>query len=483
MATDVTADKGISVVGPDVPGADRVLTPDALAFVADLHRRFNPTRQRCSLRRSGAPGAPRRRRACPTSAPTRPTSAAATGASRRAPADLDDRRVEITGPAEPKMMINALNTRRARLHGRPRGRALANVGERRRRPGGAPGRGPPRADVHAPEGKAYRLNEKTATLVVRPRGWHLTEAPRARRRRADLGVACSTSGSTSSTTPRELVARGSGPYFYLPKLEATDEARLWNDVFVAAQDALELSARHHPRDGADRDDPRRVRDGRDPVRAARACGGPERRPLGLPLQPASRSSASRPDLALPDRAQLTMTTPFMRAYTELLVQTCHAAARTRSAAWRRSSRAAATRRSTRSRMARVARRQASASPRDGFDGTWVAHPDLVPLATEIFDGVLGDAAEPEGAAAREEVAVTAAGAAEPARRGRADHRGRRPGEHHRRAPVPRRLAGRQRRRRDQQPDGGRRDGRDQPVAALAVANDPVPAPRRRLALR
>ena len=201
------------------------------------------------------------------------------------------------------------------------------------------------------------------------------------------------------------IEAGSGPYLYLAKLESHHEARLWNDVFVHAQAALGI-----PRGTI------RATVLIETILAAfemdeilhelrEHAAGPQRRSLGLPLQ-RHQEVPDPPRLASPDRAQLTMTVPFMRAYTELLVRRATAAARTRSAGWPRSSRTGATRRS------RTARWRESATTRsarrgDGFDGTWVAHPDLVPLATEVFDGVLGDRPN-QKERMRDEVAVTAA---------------------------------------------------------------------------
>ena len=162
-----------------------------------------------------------------------------------------------------------------------------------------------------------------------------------------------------------------------------------------------------------------------------------------------------------------MTVPFMRAYTELLVQTCHrrgAHAIGGMAAFIPNRRDPAV---TETAMAKV-RDDKERESRDGFDGTWVAHPDLVPLATEVFDGVLGQAPNQKDRT-RSEVEVTRGPAARPDRRRRPRHRGRRPGQHPGRARVPRLVAARRRRGRDRQPHGGRGDGRDQPLAALAVA--------------
>ena len=140
-----------------------------------------------------------------------------------------------------------------------------------------------RIDYVSPEGKAYKLNDKTATLFVRARGWHLPEK-HVRVDGQPMSGGIFDFALYFFHNAKELLARGTGPYFYLPKMESHLEARLWNDIFVMAQDELGRPARHDQGHRADRDDPRGVRDGRDPVRAARALGGPQLRPLGLHLQ-------------------------------------------------------------------------------------------------------------------------------------------------------------------------------------------------------
>ena len=151
------------------------------------------------------------------------------------PADLQDRRVEITGPVDRKMVINALNSGAKRVHGRLRGRQLADLGQLRRGAAQPARRRPPHDQLRQPRGQAVRLNEKMATLLVRPRGWHLPE-------KHVLVDGQPISGSLFDFglyffhNAQELMARGSGPYFYLPKMESHLEARLWNDVFVRAQE-------------------------------------------------------------------------------------------------------------------------------------------------------------------------------------------------------------------------------------------------------
>jgi malate synthase len=238
-----------------------------------------------------------------------------------------------------------------------------------------------------PDGRVYRLDEQVATLLVRPRGWHLPE----RHCRVD-GRAVSGSlfdfGLYVFHNGQRLLARGSGPYFYLPKLESHQEARLWNDAFVLAEDRLGL-----------------------PRGAIRATVLVETIPAAFEMDEilwelrdhAGGLNAGRwdymfslikkfrssPAFVLPDRAQVTMTVPFMRAYTELLVKTCH-----RRGAHALGGMAAfiPSRRDPEVNAVAIARvredkiREAG----DGFDGTWVAHPDLVPIAREPFARLLGE---------------------------------------------------------------------------------------------
>jgi malate synthase len=393
---------GIEVRGRDVPGADRILTAEALAFVADLQRRFGPARLDLLRRRE--------ERQRELDAGVRPEFLLATRAVREAdwtvvpaPADLDDRRVEITGPAEPKMMINALNSG-ARVFMADLEDALsptwANVVAGQAALADAVRR---QLSFDSPEGKAYRLNDRTATLLVRPRGWHLVEsglfvdgAP-VSASLFDFGLFLFHNGA-------EALDRGSGPYLYLAKLEGHHEARLWNEVFVHGQEALGI-----PRGSI-----------RATVLIETILAAFEMDEILYELREhAAGLNAGRwdylfsgikklrrwPELAVPDRAQLTMTVPFMRAYTELLVRTCHrrgAHAIGGMAAFIPNRRDAAV---TETALAKV-RDDKERESRDGFDGTWVAHPDLVPIATEIFDSVLGDA--PNQKSRRPTVRVAAA---------------------------------------------------------------------------
>ncbi|HET9519586.1 MAG TPA: malate synthase A [Candidatus Limnocylindrales bacterium] len=380
------APSGVEITTPPPPGTEHILTREAIAFVADLQRRFG--RERVALLQA------REDRQKELDAGVLPDFPVATADVRAAewtvapaPADLDDRRVEITGPAEPKMMINALNSG-ARVFMADLEDALsptwANVVG-----GQAALRQAVRRELtfDSPEGKSYRLNDAIATLLVRPRGWHLVER-HVLVDGAPISASLFDFGLYFFHNAAETLARGSGPYFYLPKLESRAEARLWNDVFLHAQSALGV-----PRGSI-----------RATVLIETILAAFEMDEILYELREhAAGLNAGRWDYLfscikkfrgpnatpLPDRAQLTMTQPFMRAYTELLVRTCHrrgAHAIGGMAAFipsRRDPEVNAT------AMAKV-RDDKERESGDGFDGTWVAHPDLVPLATEIFDGVLGD---------------------------------------------------------------------------------------------
>jgi malate synthase len=394
---------GVELRRDPVPGADRVLTDDALAFVADLQRRFGPLRVALLQRRA--------ERQTELDAGIRPDFGEATRSIREAdwtvapaPADFDDRRVEITGPAEPKMMINALNSG-ARVFMADLEDALsptwANVIGGQAALADAVRR---TLAFESPEGKSYRLAERTATLVVRPRGWHLVESGML----VD-GVPVSASlfdfGIHLFHNGAESLRRGSGPYFYLAKLEDHHEARLWNAVFVHGQVALGI-----PRGSI-----------RATVLIETILAAFEMDEILYELREhAAGLNAGRwdylfsgikklrswPDLAVPDRSQLTMTVPFMRAYTELLVRTCHrrgAHAIGGMAAFIPNRRDPAV---TEVALAKV-RDDKERESADGFDGTWVAHPDLVPVAGEVFDRVLGDRPNQKDRL-REEVSVSAA---------------------------------------------------------------------------
>ena len=395
-----------------------------------------------------------------------------------APADLDDRRVEITGPAETKMMINALNSG-AKVFMADLEDALSPTWSNVVGGQVAIADAVRRTLALDTAEKSYRLDDTTATLVVRPRGWHLEE-----RHVLVDGIPMSASlfdaGLFLFHDAAESLARGSGPYLYLPKLESHLEARLWNDVFVHAQEALGI-----PRGSV-----------RATVLIETILAAFEMDEILYELREhAAGLNAGRwdyiftlikrfrddPAMVLPDRGQVTMAVPFMRAYTRLLVATCH---RRGAHAIGGMSAFIPNRREpevTANALAKV-REDKDRELGDGFDGTWVAHPDLVPVAMAEFDRVLGD--RPNQKSAPGDPSVPARRAPRHRRSGWARDRGRRAPGRQRHAPLSRRLAARQRRGGDRQPHGGRGDRRDQPLAALAVAapRDPArrwPAVRRR----
>jgi len=378
---------GVTVTGPPVPDADRVLTPEAMAFLADLQRRFGAVRLDLLRQRDDRQAALDAGHPLDFLPSTRDVREADWTVAP-APPDFDDRRVEITGPAEPKMMINALNSG-ARVFMADLEDALsptwANV------VGGQAAlmdavRGT--LAFTSPDGKEYRLADRVAQLVVRPRGWHLVES-HVLVDGVPISASLFDAGLYLFHNAAERVARGSAPYLYLAKVEAHGEAHLWNEVFVHAQAALGV-----PRGSV-----------RATVLIETITAAFEMDEILYELREhAAGLNAGRwdylfsvikrfrtsPTLVSPDRSQLTMTVPFMRAYTELLVQTCHrrgAHAIGGMAAFIPNRRDPEV---TERAMAKV-RDDKERESRDGFDGTWVAHPDLVALATEIFDAVLGDA--------------------------------------------------------------------------------------------
>jgi malate synthase len=382
---------------------EAILSPEALAFVATLHRRFNPHRQELLRARE------ERQAAIDMGAELEflPETRSARDAHWQvapAPSDLLDRRVEITGPCDRKMVINALNSGAkvfmADLEDAS-SPTWSNVVDGQKNLYDAVRR---TISFQNPDGREYALNAETATLLVRPRGWHLDE-----RHMTVDGESVSGSlfdfGLYFFHNAQEVIDRGSGPYFYLPKLQSHREARLWNDVFTYAQDALGI-----------------------PGGTVRATVLIETLPAAFEMDEilyelrdhASGLNAGRWDYifsaiktfrarkseVLPDRAQITMTVPFMRDYTQLLVKTCHrrgAHAIGGMAAFIPSRRDAAVNEMAFAKVREDKEREAG----DGFDGTWVAHPGLVPVALEIFDRVLGDRPHQKGLQ-RDDVQVEAA---------------------------------------------------------------------------
>src|SRR6266536_3888176 len=396
---------GVEVVGPMSDRYHEVLTPEALGFLAELHRSFDQRRRELLGRRAerdaelAAGGLP------DFLDETKDVREGVWRVADPAPG-LVDRRVEITGPTDPKMTINALNSG-AKVwladHEDANTPLWENVIEgqlnlREAITG--------KLEFTSPEGKSYAVtSDETPTIVVRPRGWHLPE-------KHILVDGERTSGSLVDFAlyffhnAHALLDRGVGPYFYLPKMESHLEARLWNDVFLLAQDRLGI-----------------------PRGTIRATVLIETYPAAFEMEEilyelrehSAGLNAGRWDymfsvikkfrsrgreFLLPERNSVTMTVPFMRAYTELLVSTCHrhgAHAIGGMAAFIPNRRDPQVTEAALTKVREDKTREAG----DGFDGSWVAHPDLVPVCREVFDGVLGERPN-QVEKLREDVSVSAA---------------------------------------------------------------------------
>ncbi|MFE2647365.1 malate synthase A [Streptomyces nigra] len=374
-----------------LPRQEEVLTDAALAFVAELHRRFTPRRDELLARR-----AERRAEIARTSTLDFLPETAAIRADdswkvAECPPALQDRRVEITGPTDRKMTINALNSG-ARIWLADFEDASAptweNVVLGQLNLIDAYTRNIDFTDAGSGKSYALRPADELATVVMRPRGWHLNE----RHLQLDgqpVPGALVDFGLYFFHNARRLLDLGKAPYFYLPKTESHLEARLWNDVFVFAQDYAGI-----PQGTV-----------RATVLIETITAAYEMEEILHELRDhASGLNAGRWDylfsivknfrdggqkFVLPDRNAVTMTAPFMRAYTELLVRTCHkrgAHAIGGMAAFIPSRRDAEVNKVAFEKVRADKDREAA----DGFDGSWVAHPDLVPIAMESFDQVLGD---------------------------------------------------------------------------------------------
>ncbi|HEY1326757.1 MAG TPA: malate synthase A [Casimicrobiaceae bacterium] len=394
---------GIEVTGRVTPEYARILTPEAVAFAATLQRAFGGRRAELLERRAA-----RQREfdagKLPDFLPQTRDVRDADWTCAPVPQDIQDRRVEITGPVDRKMIINALNSGAKvfmadfedantplwdnNIQGQ------LNLRDAIRR----------RIDYVSPEGKPYALNERTAVLFVRPRGWHLPEK-HVRIDGAPMSGGIFDFALYFFHNAKELAARGSGPYFYLPKMESHLEARLWNDVFVMAQDTLGV--------------PRGTVKATVLIETILAAFEMDEILYELREHSAGLNAGrwdyifscikkfrSNRDFCLADRALVTMTTHFMRSYAELLVKTCH----------RRNAHAMGgmaaqipiknDEKANAEAFAKV-RQDKEREATQGHDGTWVAHPGLVPVALEAFDRLMPG---PNQIASkkREDVHVTAA---------------------------------------------------------------------------
>jgi malate synthase len=377
MTTDV---ENVEISGPEVERQDEVLTPGALELVARLHRELDERRRELLERRVA------RQAELDAGATFDFVSAPEDFTVAPVPDALQDRRVEITGPTSRKMVINALN---AGARGFMADFEDSNSPLWANMVGGQVNLADAirREIEHEEKGKRYELAEDTATLLVRPRGLHLPE----RHLTVDGEPVAGPFVDFALYVHRnaaELLERGAGPYFYLPKLESHLEARLWNDAFVIAQEELGLDTGTIKATVLIETIPAafemdailyELRDHMAGLNAGRWDY----------IFSAIKRFRARPEFVTPDRSAVTMTVPFMRAYTELLVKTCHARG-----AHAMGGMAAVipsrTDEEANQKAFEAVRADKEREAGAGFDGTWVAHPDSVRVATEAFDAVLGD---------------------------------------------------------------------------------------------
>jgi malate synthase len=371
---------GVSISAPISQSFAEILSPEALQFVAKLHRKFESRRQELLARRAA-----RQKEFDAGAKPDFPaeTKSIRDGAWRVAPQPLDmlDRRVEITGPTDRKMVINALNCGASTFmadfedancptwHNMIDGQINLRDAVRR-------------TISFQQNGKHYRLNEKTAVLIPRPRGWHLDE------KHVTVDGKPVSGGIFDFAlfffhNAKELLARGSGPYFYLPKMESHLEARLWNQIFVFSQDELGI--------------PQGSIKATALIETVVAAFEMDEILYELREHSAGlnigrwdyifsciKKFRANQDFCLADRAQVTMTAPFMRAYALLLVKTCH---RRGAPAMGGMAAQIPIKNDPAANEAAIEKVRADKlrEVTDGCDGTWVAHPGLVPVAKEVFD--------------------------------------------------------------------------------------------------
>ncbi len=381
MKQNVAYSSGVEVLGRITPQYADFLTPQALAFLAELSRRFEPRRRELIESRT--------QRQAEFNAGKLPDFLPDTAHIRNGnwtvapcPEDLQDRRVEITGPTDRKMVINALN-------------CGANVFMADFEDSNAPTwtnliegqinlRDAVRRNIsyQSPEGKSYKLNDTTATLLVRPRGWHLVE----RHIQVDgmpMSAAIFDFALYFFHNAKALLAANSGPYYYLPKMENHFEARLWNDIFVMAQDALGV--------------PRGTIKATALIETVVAAFEMDEILYELREHSAGlnigrwdyifsciKKFRAREEFCLADRAQVTMTAPFLRAYALLLIKTCH---RRKTFAMGGMAAQIPIKNDPAANDAALEKVRADKlrEATDGCDGTWVAHPGLVGIAKAIFD--------------------------------------------------------------------------------------------------
>lgn len=378
--------RGVEIKGYASPDFERILSPEALNFIADLHRKFNHQRlelldKRYTRQEQLEKGV------LPRFLPeTQPIRDDVSWRVAEAPQDLQKRHVEITGPVERKMIINAMNcgadtfmadfedslspTWTSVIEGQIN--LLETVSGS--------------ISLKTSEGKHYRLNDKTAVLMVRPRGWHLNEK-HLLIDEEPISASLFDFGLYFFHNAHALIDKGSGPYFYLPKLESHEEARLWNDVFAFSQKALNI--------------PYGTIRATVLIETILAAFEMEEILYELKDHCAGLNAGRwdyifsiikkfhfKKDFVFPDRGQITMSVPFMKAYAKLLVNTCH-----RRGAHAIGGMAAFIPNRRNPEINAAALEQVHLDKQreshDGFDGTWIAHPDLVGIASKSFVATLG----------------------------------------------------------------------------------------------
>ncbi len=376
---------GVEIVGDIEPGFETILTKEATEFIVGLHRKFNPTRKRLLDERDE-----RQKEIDKGNFPDFLKETAAVRESDwkvgKIPDDLQDRRVEITGPVDRKMVINALNSG-AKVFMADLEDATAptwyncidgqiNLRDAIRK----------QIDFKAENGKEYKLNDQTAVLLLRPRGWHLTEK-HVLVDGEPISASLFDFGLYFFHNAQELIYNGSGPYLYLPKLEGHKEARLWNDVFISAQEFLDLP----------------IGTIKVTVLLETIMASFEIEEILYELRDhivgmnagrwdyifsVIKKFRNYPDFVLPDRSQVTMDVHFMKSYAELLVKLCHK--RGAHAIGGMSAFIPAKDEEINKRAFEKVAKDKKNEADQGYDGTWVAHPFLVPVAMEKFKEKLGD---------------------------------------------------------------------------------------------
>jgi len=372
--------RDISVLGRVSAEFAEILTEEALDFIADLHRRFDPGRQDLLARRAARQKEFDRGK-LPDFLPDTQKTRAQEWRVAPQPKDLLDRRVELTGPTDRKMVINALNSGASTFmadfedancptwHNMVDGQINLRDAVRR-------------TISFEQSGKRYRLQDRTAVLIPRPRGWHLDEKHLQVDGKAVSG-ALFDFGLFLFHNAKELIARGSGPYFYLPKMESHLEARLWNDIFIASQDQLGIKRGSIKATALIETVVAAFEMDEILYELREHCAGLNIGRWDYIFSCIKKFRANQ-EFCLADRAQVTMTAPFMRAYALLLIKTCHRRGAPAMGGMAAQIPIKNDAKANEAALEKV-RQDKLREVTDGCDGTWVAHPGLVPVAKEIFD--------------------------------------------------------------------------------------------------